>query len=202
MQEFGIRNQKKRRTRQAIRAAAIELFTLNGVETTTVEQIAAAADISPRTFFNYFDTKEGAVSLPYGLRNEAMPPLPDVTGDATNDATNPLLLARMAVSAACLALATALERDLDERDTLLAGVRLCHNEPILYDQASAQRGRWERLLLGTLPATQPTDSLAQRVIVNGAAGAFWASLVDWAESNGEGSLVVRVQSSLRLILPE
>jgi AcrR family transcriptional regulator len=193
----GLRNLKKRRTRQAIRAAAIELFTLNGVEATTVEQIAAAADISPRTFFNYFDTKEAAVSLPYGLRNEATPP----SSQVPSEATNPLAAARLAVASACFALATALENDSDERDTLLAGVRLCHREPILYDQASAQRGRWERLLLGTLPAGKSTDTLAQRAIVTAAAGAFWASLVDWAESDGDGSLVDRVQSTLLLISP-
>ncbi len=181
----GLRDRKKRRTRQAIRAAAIELFTAQGVDATTVEQIAAAADISPRTYFNYFDTKEQAVSLPYGLRNEV--------GIAPK--TRPKH-AWTAIHAACLALVSALEADIDERATLLAGIRLCANEPVLHDQASAQRGRLEQLLLSSL---QPT--LTNRVLVNAASGAVWASLTDWAESNGAGSLTKRVTQSLDLIQP-
>ncbi len=54
-------DRKKRATRQALRRAAAELVAERGLSSVTVEAIAEAAQVSPRTFFNYFPTKEDAV---------------------------------------------------------------------------------------------------------------------------------------------
>lgn len=54
----GLRELKKQRTRAAIQAAALDLITRQGYDATTCEQIAAAAEVSPATFFRYFPTKE------------------------------------------------------------------------------------------------------------------------------------------------
>jgi AcrR family transcriptional regulator len=53
-----LRDRKRERTRQAVLAAATDLFERQGFEATTVADIAAAADIGTRTFFSYFPTKE------------------------------------------------------------------------------------------------------------------------------------------------
>jgi AcrR family transcriptional regulator len=61
MATVGLRERKKQKTRESIQRTALRLFEKQGYEETTIEQIAAAAEISPSTFFNYFPTKEDVV---------------------------------------------------------------------------------------------------------------------------------------------
>ena len=58
---MGLRERKKAKTRAAIQRHALRLFREQGYGATTVDQIAAAAEISPSTFFRYFPTKEATV---------------------------------------------------------------------------------------------------------------------------------------------
>lgn len=57
----GLRERKKQRTREAIAAAALDLFDRQGFTATTIAQIAARADVSPRTVSGYFPAKEDLV---------------------------------------------------------------------------------------------------------------------------------------------
>lgn len=57
----GLRERKKRRTRAAIAAAALDLFTRQGYCETTIAEIAEAAEVAPRTVSGYFPSKEDLV---------------------------------------------------------------------------------------------------------------------------------------------
>ncbi|MFD8011800.1 TetR family transcriptional regulator [Streptomyces sp. NPDC058955] len=54
----GLRERKKQRTRDALIRVSLELFTTRGYERTTVDEIVDAVEVSQRTFFRYFSSKE------------------------------------------------------------------------------------------------------------------------------------------------
>jgi AcrR family transcriptional regulator len=56
--EMGLRERKRRQTRQELISAAMRLFAQRGYEQTTVAEIASAAGVSTKTFFNYFASKD------------------------------------------------------------------------------------------------------------------------------------------------
>ena len=95
----GLRERKKARTREAIIDAALDLFASKGFEATTIEDIAAAADVSPRTFFRYFESKVDLVMA----RNEAH-----------GDKIGPLIVARPASEGPLEALRQVIQQTMCE----------------------------------------------------------------------------------------
>src|SRR4051812_50049663 len=57
----GLRERKKRQTRETIAHAAMALFAAHGFDAVTVADVARAADVSEKTVFNYFPAKEDLV---------------------------------------------------------------------------------------------------------------------------------------------
>ena len=64
----GLRERNKRERRRRLEDVAIDLFERDGFDRTTIEQVAAAAGIAPRTFFSYFATKDDLVLADYADR--------------------------------------------------------------------------------------------------------------------------------------
>jgi AcrR family transcriptional regulator len=69
----GLRERKRLRTRARLEEAAVALVLRDGLENTTVDAISELADVSPRTFFNYFESKDGAI---LGLRHTDLDEVP------------------------------------------------------------------------------------------------------------------------------
>lgn len=96
----GLRERKRLATRHAIQLATLQLLEERGIDGITVDEISRRADVSPRTFFNYFSTKEQALlgeplALPSGESAEAFVraagPILDDLADLLALASDPLL---------------------------------------------------------------------------------------------------------------
>ncbi|WP_367128612.1 TetR/AcrR family transcriptional regulator [Saccharothrix sp. HUAS TT1] len=133
----GLRDRKKRQTRAALGRAAVRLVAEHGLDHVTVEDISAAADVSPRTFFNYFATKEDAVLGPdpeAGPRLRALV-LAQPAHLSTAAAVREALLAEVAAELA------------DDRELWLHRMRVVQQHPVLLAKVFSGSQAFERELV-------------------------------------------------------
>jgi AcrR family transcriptional regulator len=138
MSELGLRERKKQRTRQALRQAAVRLFLERGFEATTIADIAAAADVAPRTFFSYFPTKEDVVLGEITQRFDR------VSSELRQRPEGQPLLA--AFRRAALAIADDLQAEEAQTDRGRAAARVILSTPAIQARIRDRMGQWEEEL--------------------------------------------------------
>jgi AcrR family transcriptional regulator len=134
-----LRERKKARTRESLREAALELFARRGFDRTTVDDIAEACEVSPRTFFRYFATKEDVLYADDPTWRDVV--LAEIAERPVHEAPF------AALRAAMLVVAHDYERD---RDKLAVRVRIVAESPQLQIYRAVRQQGWEADVVNAL----------------------------------------------------
>ncbi|XVV01150.1 TetR/AcrR family transcriptional regulator [Actinosynnema sp. CA-248983] len=170
--EPGLRDRKKRLTRDALSRAAVTLAAERGLDHVTVEDVSAAADVSARTFFNYFGSKEEAV---VGPDPEAGPRIRKRVVDHPAE-RGPV----EAVKAALLA--EVAENLAGDRELWLLRMKVVQRDPVLLVRAFAGGEDVERRLAEGIAERVglSMESLYPVLLAAAAGAAFRVAITRWS----------------------
>jgi AcrR family transcriptional regulator len=199
-----LRERKKLATRRLLRRAALMLVAERGLSGVTVEDIAEAADVSPRTFFNYFPSKEavlfgGDPDRAAQLRERVATWAP---GRPARDAL------RAVLAADAEAMATELRELGGEPADWLRRIKVARTDPHVRAAHAGQMAMIERAVaeglatrLGTDLETDPYPGMLAAAGV----AVMRASLMFWAGDTGVtelGTLIDQAFGALAAGLPD
>ena len=172
--ELGLRERKKMRTRAAIQREALRLFKKQGYEETTIAQIAAAADISESTFFNYFESKAEVV-----YRDDYDPQMGVALMERPGDEPVMLAIRRMLTEF----LIPLMQRD---RDLILLRSKISLEVPELRALIWSEMEKAEdmiRHLIAHRTGRDPED-YDLRIFAGVVAGGFMTAVNEWVKADG------------------
>lgn len=186
------RRVRGQRNRQALIAAAIELFEANGYESTTVEQISALAGVAPRTFFHHFATKDDILFDGYADRLDA-------ATRRFRDSRSTSLWGALSEASAAVAEAIDAQQEfflvrarMYARHPGLRATRLRINDDWI-DQMTTEVARW-------LDTDAGTD-LRPRLAVSVVNGANRAAIDTWVADDTRGELTAVMSQAIELLRP-
>jgi len=188
----GLRERHKQSTRQALVGSALQLFDDRGYSEVTVEDICAAVEVSPRTFFRYFPAKKDVLAAPI---------------------TSVLEVIRAALFAAPLdaqvwsslrgALGAALHHVDEQCTDFLRVGRVLRDTPSLLASDARALMEWEETVRSEVARRLGTHAadLEPRLVVGLAMLAFRTALDLWSESDGRQSASALLASALDAVEP-
>jgi AcrR family transcriptional regulator len=186
-----LRERRRLRTRRTIQAHALRLFAAKGFQATTIEEIAAAADMAPRTFFRYFPTKEEVV-----FWSEYPPMLAEFVARRPDD--------EPALEALHHGIVDGLAAiwDDEERERMLERLRLAFRTPTLHPRMRQQQAHWAAELAKILAdrLNERPDALEVRIIAAAVAAAVWVAAEEWQAQDGDGDLGALIDQALGTVL--
>lgn len=182
---LGLRERKKRERRRCIEDAAITLFERHGFDGTTIEQIAAAADIAPRTFFYYFPTKEDVVLADYSTRLERI--VAELSERPESEGPWEALQACFVEVAADYEAA---------RDDLVRRFKIMAANATVYARSLQLQAGWEDALADVLNqrANQKTQNLESRLLASAGLACMRSSLRYWHLTGHDTVLPTLIQT--------
>ena len=179
---------RQRARRVLIRDAALRLFAARGYDAVTVDDIAAEAYVSRRTFFRYFAAKDAVL---FGGHQEDLAAFSALIDDGMAEG----LAGFAAVKRAFLAMAPALERD---REAMVLRQSIVDAAPTLKARDSLQDAEWEQAISAVLRAGGWPEFDA-----NGAAGAVVGgvsvTLLAWRRAARPGALATLAERALTVV---
>jgi len=199
-----LRERKKLATHRLLRRIALDLVAERGYAHVTVDDIAEAADVSPRTFFNYFPSKEAAL---FGADPDRIAELRRrIVQDAPGEPVLDVL--RMVMVSEAQAVADELRELGGDPAGWLRRMKEARADPHLRAAHAAQMAIIERAMteglaerLGTDPERDPYPGLLAAT----AAGVFRASMTFWSASGGPVPLSQLIELAFQALgdgLPE
>jgi AcrR family transcriptional regulator len=187
--QLGLRERKKIKTREAIRAATYGLIKEQGYDTTTIEQIAERAEVSPSTVFRYFPTKEDIVLTdeydPLMLEELRARPADEPWMDSVRH------VMRMATEA----LMAEDPEVIRMRAHLAARVPAVRSRMV---ESMSETGRLLRTALAERSGLDP-DSLEVRVCAMSLVGGLMEANMTWAENGFKDDLATMLDRALDVL---
>ena len=155
----GLRERKKQKTRDTIIKVALDLFAEQGYEQTTIAEIADAAEVSPRTIFAYFPTKEDIVFCQ----------LPE-----TRERLAQALRERPDGATALDALRDFIAGSLDSDPNAVLRKRILQSDETLRRGERARSGPFEQLMVEAIAEdlNADPDDIRPQIVAAAAAAAF------------------------------
>lgn len=181
-----LRERNRARTHTEIAQAAVELFEAHGFDATTVDQIAAAAQISPATFFRYYPAKEDVL---FADQDGASADLRERVAGRTNPTHTVAALAEPVREYA--------EALMEEDAPMQRLTRLVMTTPSLAPRSLRLRLRWERELSLQLSAEagRETPHLRDTVVAATAVACLTSALRHWSSEDTSSRLGELVQQA-------
>ena len=186
------RRMRGQRNRQALIAAAVELFEANGYESTTVEQISALAGVAPRTFFHHFATKDDLLFDGYADRL-------DQATQRFRASRSTSLWGALAEASAAVAEAISAQPEI-----FLVRARMYARHPALRATRLRINDDWIDQMTDEVARrldTDPDTDLRPRLAVSVVNGANRAAIDTWVAGDGHGDLIESMAQAIELLRP-